>query len=143
MTEEWTSTTSFLVVSREDLDPEEISGRLELEPTISLAPDKSRPFKNGAGLWSISADTRTESTDAQLESLCSSTLAIRDRLESLREEGHTIELIVVGHVSGIHQIPIAPTTLRSLQRLNLPVAFTTRRAASEEDLFWAEFDMHS
>ncbi|MBF6394919.1 DUF4279 domain-containing protein [Nocardia cyriacigeorgica] len=141
MSEEWTSTNTLLVVSRDDLDPSEVSRRLELEPTIALVPDKSRSFKNGAGLWSIAASEGAgTSTDAQIEALSGFILPIRDQLESLRSDGYCIELLVIGHVTGIHQIKINPRTFRTLQRLDLPVAFTTRRAASDEDLFWADFD---
>ncbi|TLF58113.1 DUF4279 domain-containing protein [Nocardia cyriacigeorgica] len=141
MSTEWMSTNTLLIVSRDDLDPPEVSRRLGLEPTVALAPDKSRTFKNGAGLWSLASNEGTgTSTDAQIEALSGFILTIHDQLESLRSDGYCIELLVIGHVTGIHQIRINPHTFRSLQKLDLPVAFVTRRAASDEDLFWADFD---
>ncbi|MBF6289851.1 DUF4279 domain-containing protein [Nocardia cyriacigeorgica] len=141
MPAEWTSPNSVLVVTREDLDPHEISRRLGMKPTIALAPDKSRSFKNGAGLWSVAASEGTgTSTGAQIEALSSSILPVRPQLEALGQEGYSIELLIIGHVSGVHQIHISPNIFRSLQILDLPVAFITRRSASEEDLFWANFD---
>lgn len=142
MAQEWDSATAILVITKEDLNPSDITQGLGVSPSITLEPSSDRSFKDGAGVWAIVVDQgANESTSGRFAILENAIEPIRSQLAKLRDNGYSVEVLLTGHVDRIHQIPLDAPTLQSLHRLGLPVSFTTRRSRTDEDVFWEELGL--
>lgn len=139
MANEWESGAAMLVITKDDLDSSEVTRHLGIAPSVTIEPRNDRSFKDGAGIWSIIVDQSAhKSTPGQIKILEDTIEPIHSQLSALRDNGYSAEVIITGRVERIHQVPLDVATLQSLYRLGLPVSFTTRRAPTDEDAFWAE-----
>ncbi|MEU9980528.1 DUF4279 domain-containing protein [Streptomyces sp. NPDC050856] len=118
----WKLTDVALVIKKADLDPGEVTARLDLQPSAVKSPgiDRWNPGGGAEGQWRYQCDERT-ATDfsAQLDIVLKAAEQRSHILASLQEEGFEVFLLVGGFAAHDARLPFSSAELQRIARLNM------------------------
>ncbi|MEU4033823.1 DUF4279 domain-containing protein [Streptomyces collinus] len=120
----WVLTEVSLVVKGRDLQPEEITPFLDLEPTGVRNPGPSEWDRPGEidGQWRISCNERTSRDfHEQLDSILSIAERKRVELGQLAEQGHEVTVSLFGFAGKDCALTLRPGELRRIALLGFPL----------------------
>ncbi|MFE2747889.1 hypothetical protein ACFXKX_26740 [Streptomyces scopuliridis] len=135
----WESVNVSLAITKVDISADFVTNALGLDDD---QPDHGARIYSGPHWW---AYTYTEESIGGLEamaiSLAQRIRPRRDKVDTLLQTGHSVQVAIAGTVETGDQLFISTTALEHLASLALPVSFTslTPSGTHEEDpLSWLE-----
>lgn len=120
----WVLTDVSLVVRGHDLDPDTVTGKLNLQPTGTRSPGPSRwgPPGDIDGEWRLQCDERsTRRFSEQLETILTAVEPHSEDLMELLANGISVTLTIRGYVDNDSQIILTPEEMRRVARLGIPL----------------------
>ncbi|MET9377077.1 DUF4279 domain-containing protein [Streptomyces sp. NPDC003035] len=121
----WVLTDVSLVVRGPDLDPDEVSKKLNIEPTGTRPPGPSRwgPPGDVDGEWRLQCDERsTRVFPEQLDTILTAVEPHAEDVRGLLANGISVTLTIRGYVDNDSQIALTPEQMRRVARLGVPLA---------------------
>ncbi|NUK20290.1 DUF4279 domain-containing protein [Streptomyces lunaelactis] len=116
-----------LAIKKGDLDPGEITRRLNLQPSaVRLpGPDRWDPRGDTDGQWRLQCDERTTKVfSEQLDVILSAIEGQAQILGALKVEGCNVELAVSGYGDNDSQLSFSNSEMARVSRLGIPLTLT-------------------
>ncbi|MGW7430153.1 DUF4279 domain-containing protein [Streptomyces sp. NPDC054861] len=120
----WALPDVSLVVRGPELDPEEVSRKLALQPTGTREPGPSRwgPPGDVDGEWRLQCDERsTRVFSEQLDTVLTAVEPHAGAVGELMADGLCVTLTVRGYVGNDAQIALTPEQMRRVALLGVPL----------------------
>ncbi|WP_188829195.1 DUF4279 domain-containing protein [Nocardia camponoti] len=123
-----------------ELDPGEITAGLQLAPTVAYAPEPTREFRSGAGIWALIDGPEPDGTHIadQIARLSQQLTGHDAAINELRKRNYRVEILVTGWIENRRYLDLDLESLKQLHAFGLPVNFTVHREPSAVDLFFDE-----
>ncbi|WP_328860944.1 DUF4279 domain-containing protein [Streptomyces sp. NBC_00306] len=125
--ESWTLTDVTLLIQKPDLDPEDVTRRLDIQPSAVRNPgvDRWGPPGETSGQWRLQCDERTTRTfSEQLHFILAAAEGRTSVLQSLNAEGCEISIVIGGYAANDSQLSLTAAELIRLARLDIPLTLT-------------------
>jgi hypothetical protein len=120
----WALTDVSLVVRGPDLDPDEVTKKLNIQPTGTRLPGPSRwgPPGDVDGEWRLQCDERsTRVFPEQLDTILTAVEPHADDVRELPANDLSVTLAIRGYVDNDSQIALTPEQMRRVARLGVPL----------------------
>ncbi|ONK12229.1 hypothetical protein [Streptomyces sp. MP131-18] len=125
----WESLTATLLITKSDLNPDDLTQRLGTPPDFSRSADADAGarFRGGVGCWALR--TAGDDVPGALGALLPRVAPLIGELAALRAEGHRVQINVAGGIDRGRRLTVPGEILARVAGLGLPLSFTTESAA--------------
>ncbi|NUK05622.1 DUF4279 domain-containing protein [Streptomyces lunaelactis] len=120
----WVLTDVTLIIKGSELDPDEVTKELDIQPTAVRppGPDRWGPPGEVDGQWRLQCNEHsTRILSEQLDTILTAAESRSNKLKAFLLEGFKVTLTIGGYADSDSQIILSPAELSRVARLGIPL----------------------